>query len=166
MIRQRGLDLVLFVIVSASGCQPTPEVVIPPGLAPQQTAHEVADKMLAFIAANERGLGRALAPPRIIRVQLLRPGEAYPMNSLDGTRSLGTLSSRLNEPAWVAEAVGTFIDPIGRDGGLATSIGTHGFRLWESSDDDGGYDWFPCWVRSNDEFHADTMEGRCDAPSQ
>ena len=140
-----------------------PEVIIPPDVASTQTADEVAKKMLAAIAANERGLGRALAPPRIIRIQLLRPGEVYSMRHLDGMGGLLALSPRGGAPAWAVEAVGTFIDPIGRDGGLATNIGTHGIEIW-GDDGRGGYDWFPCWVRTSDELHANNMEGQCAPP--
>ncbi len=143
--------------------QPEPAVIIPPGVASTQTAEQVAEKMLAAIAANEQVVGRALAPPRIIRIQLLRPGEVYSMRRLDGTGSLGDLSPRGRAPGWVVEAVGTFIDPIGRDGGLATNIGTHGFRIW-GDDGLGAYDWFPCWVRTSAEFHANEMEGQCAPP--
>ncbi len=51
----------------------------------------------------------------------------------------------------------------GRDGGLPTSIGTHGFQIW-GDDGLGAYDWFPCWVRTSDEFHANEMEGQCAPP--
>jgi len=155
--------LILFVVVTACAFQPEPELIIPLGAPSRQSADEVAKQMLAFIAANERGLGRALTPPRIIRIQLLRPGEVYSMRHLDGTGSLLELSPRGAAPAWVVEAVGTFMDPIGRDGGLATSIGTHGFRMW-GDDGRGAYDWFPCWVRTTNEPHANEMEGQCAPP--
>ncbi len=85
------------------------------------------------------------------------------MRRLDGTGSLGDLSPRGRAPGWVVEAVGTFIDPIGRDGGLATNIGTHGFRMW-GDDGLGAYDWYPCGVRTPDELHANEMEGQCSPP--
>ena len=141
-----------------------PEVVIPPGVTSTQTAEEVAQKMLDVIAVNERAVGRALAPPRIIRIQLLKPGDVYYARRLDGSSGVGLSWSR-GGPSWAVEAVGTFIDPIGRDGGVATSIGTHGVYVWG----DGGswtYDWFPCWVRTSEQYHANEMEGQCEPPSQ
>ncbi len=144
---------------------PMPVIVRPPGVVSTQTADEVAKKMLEAIAANERGVGRALAPPRLIRIQLLRPGEVYSMRHLDGTGGPLELSPRGGAPGWVTEAVGTFIDAIGRDGGLPTSIGTHGFRIW-GDDGQGAYDWFTCWVRTSDEFLANEIEGQCAPPSR
>ena len=157
--------LILVVVATASACQPKAVAIVPPGVASTQTADEVAQKMLDAIAANEKGVGRALAPPRIIRVQLLRPGDEYSMARLDGTGGFEPISLRGAAPAWVVEAVGTFVDPIGRDGGLATSIGTHGYQMW-GDDGLGSYRWFPCWVRTPEEFDADMMEGQCDPPSR
>ena len=84
---------------------------------------------------------------------------------LDGTGSIGAgADPGQRGPAWLVEAVGTFIDPVGRDGGPATSIGTHGYRIW-GDDGHGGYNWFPCWVRTPDECDADNMEGQCGPPA-
>jgi hypothetical protein len=145
--------------------QPETEVIIPPGVISTQTADQVSNRMLGVIADNERAVGRALAPPRIIRIQLLRPGDAWSIVQLDGTGSMGGgVDPEQHGPAWLVEAVGTFIDPIGRDGGLPTSIGTHGYRIW-GDNGRGSYDWFPCWVRTLDEFNAGNMEGVCAAPA-
>jgi hypothetical protein len=161
-----GLSMVtLLVVLAACAGQPGPEVIIPPGVASTQTADEVSEKMLAMIAVNERAVGRALAQPRIIRIQLLKPGEAWSILQLDGTGSMGGEPRPHEEgPRWLVEAVGTFVDPIGRDGGLATSIGTHGYQVW-GDDGNGSYDWFPCWVRRPGEWQADNMEGECAPPA-
>ena len=148
--------------------QPTPEIIIPAGVTSTQTIDDVIFKTMRAIAANEEGVGRALAPVRIIRIQLLRPGDSYVLRRLDGTGSLEARGLEWGEPAWVVEAVGTFVDPIGRDFGSVTSMGAHGFYMW--GDIDGNhrrstYDWFPCWVRTADEPRADNMEGQCAPPA-
>ena len=76
--------------------------------------------MLAEIAASERTLGRALAPPRIIRIQLLRAGELYAMRRLDGSNPDGGGMAPSDGPGWMVEAVGTFLgtDDHDRAGGL------------------------------------------------
>jgi len=143
---------------------PSPEVIIPPGVATTRTAEEVAQMMLAEIATNERAVGRALAPPRIIRIQLLGPRDIYYVRYLSDGRIGLDATPRRGAPSWVVDAVGTFIDPIGRDGGLATSIGTHGYYMW-GDDGLGAYEWFPCWVRTSDEYGSGNMEGQCGPPS-
>ena len=67
----------------------TPEVVIPAGVVSTQTAEQVTRKMLDEITANERKLGYALAPARIVRIQLLRSGEMYPLRRFDGVNPGG-----------------------------------------------------------------------------
>ena len=65
--------------------------------------------MLEEIAANEGLLGRRLAEPRIVRIQLLRAGEIYWMRRLDGTGDFGVRPPD-DGPGWMVEAVGTFTD--------------------------------------------------------
>jgi hypothetical protein len=64
---------------------PGPILVTPPGVNSSQTPERVAIKMLARITANEKALGRALAPARILRIQLLREGEIFWVRHFDGT---------------------------------------------------------------------------------
>ena len=120
-------------------------VVIPPGIVSTQTADQVTRKMLDEIAANERRLGRVLAPARILRVQLLRNGEMYPTSRFDGTNPDGAALGPTDGPGWVVEAVGTFMY-YDRNTGLLESMSMHAFHEW---DDAGGEGWIahPCWVR-------------------
>ena len=109
------------------------------------------------IAADERKLGRALAAPRIIRVQLLREDEPYELRHFDGTNPGGTAMSPDEGPGWMVEAVGTFIDQDEETGRIMAQ-GTHGFHLW---DDAGGESWgfIPCWTARP--IPAEEMEGIC-----
>lgn len=142
-----------------------PPIIVPPGVVSSQTADQVAQKMLAEIEANERKLGRSLAPARIIRIQLLRKGELYEARHFDGSNPQGFGMSPDGGPGWMVEAVGTFIgeDPTT---GRIDSLGTHGFHLW---DDEGGEStgFIPCWTRLP--TPPDLMEGQCqqggDSPS-
>jgi hypothetical protein len=115
-----------------AGCQQLqqltgPNTVIPADVRSSQTAAQVTQRMLDQIAANEKKLGRSLAPARIIRVQLLHQGEPYQFKRLDGTDAAIEASAD-NGPGWVVEAVGTF---VGVDIGTSQidSLGTHGFEL-------------------------------------
>jgi hypothetical protein len=136
---------------------PAPEIIIPPGVVSTQTADQVARRMLDEIAANERKLGRALATARIIRIQLLRPGEMYELRHLDGTNPDGTGMSPDGGPGWMVEAIGTFVGEDFRTGQIEAR-GTHGFHLW---DDAGGESlgFIPCW--SVHQMPPEAMEGSC-----
>ena len=90
--------------------QPTPEVIIPPGVISTQTADQVVQRTLAMIADNEQQLGRRLAEPRIVRVQLLRAGEVYPFRRLDGTGDFGEVGPGAEGPGWMVESIGTFVE--------------------------------------------------------
>jgi hypothetical protein len=79
---------------------PAPVVVIPPGIVSSRTADEVPRLMLDEIATSERRLGRALAPARIVRIQLLRPGEMYEARHFDGTNPGGVGMSPDGGPGW------------------------------------------------------------------
>ena len=148
-----------------AGCQQlaqftTPNAVVPPDVHSSRTAAEVAQMMLASIAADEKKLGRSLAAVRIIRIQLLHAGELYELKHLDGTNPDGMGVSPNGGPGWVVEAVGTFIgvDPKSNQ---IDSIGTHGLHLW---DDQGGESagFIPCWTRLP--MAAAEMEGVCGPP--
>jgi hypothetical protein len=112
--------------------------------------------MLDAIAANERMLGRALAPARLIRIRLLRDGESFELRRFDGTGAVyrGFAS---DGPGWAVEAVGTFIYGDGQ----IDSLGTHGFTIWG---DAGGemISFFPCWSAAQP--RPEEMEGECGPP--
>ena len=124
--------------------QQAPQIIVPPGVVSTQTAQDVAQKMLNEIAINEGKLGRPLAAPRIVRIQLLRAGELYEMRHFDGSNPDGSGMSPDGGPGWMVEAVGTFIGVDHRTGQIL-SRGTHGFHLW---DDAGGesFGFIPCWT--------------------
>jgi hypothetical protein len=154
--------MVIAVSLALGACQaldvrPPPEIVIPAGVVTSQTADGVAKRMLAEIAASERTLGRSLAQPRIIRIQLLHKDEMYELRHLDGTNPSGMGVSPSEGPGWMVEAIGTF---VGQDhvSGQIVSRGTHGFHLWE---DGGGEAWgfIPCW--SLQPMPVEDMEGSC-----
>jgi hypothetical protein len=128
----------MVIIVSACG-SPGPEIIVPPGVSTKRTADEVGRLMLFEIAQNERTLGRPLAEPRIIRIQLLRPGEMYPQRRLGGSNPGGGAIGPGKVPGWVVEAVGTFVD----DGLGPRSWGMHGFRMW-ADDGSEAFGFFPC----------------------
>jgi hypothetical protein len=113
--------------------------------------------MLAEIAANERTLGRALAPARILRVRRLAAGETYWMDHLDGTNPNRSGFSPVGGGGWAVEAMGTF---LGRDPmtGQLDSRGMHGFYLWG---DTGGQSsgFIPCWTRVP--APKEELEGSC-----
>ena len=133
-----GALMAASIAVSACG-SPGPEIIVPAGVSTKRTADEVGRMMLFEIAQHERTLGRSLAEPRIIRIQLLRPGEMYPHRRLDGSNPDGVASGPSNQPGWMVEAVGTFVS----DRRGPTTWGMHGFRMWE---DDGSetFGFFPC----------------------
>ena len=148
-----------------NGCQQlaqftTPDAVVPPDVRSSRTAAEATQMMLASIAADEKKLGRSLAPVRIIRIQLLRAGELYELKHLDGTNPDGMGVSPDGGPGWVVEAVGTFVG-VDPKSGQIDSLGTHGLHLW---DDQGGESWgfIPCWTRMP--MGAEQMEGACGPP--
>ena len=122
-----------------------PVVVIPPGIESTQTAEQVTRRMLDLIQANERELGRVLAPARIIRVQLLAQGETYPTPKFDGTNPDGAALGTTDGPGWLVEATGTFTayDRLTKELRL---LSIHQYHLWE---DAGGEGWvsIPCWSR-------------------
>jgi len=134
-----------------------PLVVIPPGVVSSQSAQQVAQKMLAEIAANERTLGRVLAPAHIIRIQLLQPGETYLMTHLDGTNPGGSGMSPDGGPGWMVEATGTFFHKD-RQTGQIDAQGTHGFHLWDDVGSE-SFGFIPCWTVGP--APPAELEGRC-----
>jgi hypothetical protein len=136
----------------------------PPGVGPMTRVNPTddarppeqrfGDRMLAEIAANERKLGRALAPARIVRVQRVAEGERYQLRHFDGSATNGAMGG----PGWMVEAVGTFIDDYSSPGQV-DALGTHGFHLWG---DDGGesFGLVPCWTRHV--IPPVQLEGRCE----
>ena len=137
---------------------PPPLIIRPPGANSTQTPEQVAHLALADIGANARQLGYAISPARIIRIQLLLPGEAYRLHRLDGSPIVLSLGPA-GGPAWVVEAVGTYVGLDPRD--PAKTIhwkGAHGFFLYA---DDGSSESYalPCWVLQASEDVP--MEGQC-----
>jgi hypothetical protein len=140
----------------------------PPGVGPTTRVQQTDDgrapeerfgqAMLAEIAANEQKLGRALAPPRVVRIVRLDAGERYQLKRLDGSNPDGSALGPTDGPGWVVEAVGTFIDEDPGTGRI-DSLGTHGVHLW---DDSGGESlgFIPCWTRKP--TPPERLEGRCE----
>ena len=147
----------------------SPEVVIPSGVVSSQTVEQVVAGARARNAEMERELGRSLAPFRIIRIQLLRPGEMYTLRHLDGTlspdrgggvRTGGTFSNDV--PTWIVETTGTYVRGIPGTGDGLAERGTHGF-VWSGNNDNGG-EWFiPCWstLVVEPSLSPAEMEGSC-----
>ena len=171
-MRRSAVAVLVLALLLPAGCQESspdvsqtpdalaanrPLIVIPPGVVSSQTAADVEGKMLAQIASNERLLGRVLAPARIIRIQLLRDGEPYPLRRFDGSNPNGAAVSPSGGPGWVVEAVGTFVgvDPAT---GQIDALGTHGLHLWDDAGGE-GFAFLPCWTRVP--TLGDDMEGSC-----
>lgn len=121
------------------------------------TAEWVGQKMLAEIEDNESKLGRALAPARIVRIQLLQRDETYLLNHLDGSNPDGSRMSPDGGPGWMVEAVGTFLE-VDPQTGQIEAIGTHGFRRWDFAGSE-GFALIPCWSRVV--LPPAQMEGTC-----
>ena len=161
----RHVLVALLAILLVAGCQQLeqftgPDTVVPPGIHSSHTAAEMTQRMLAAIAADEKALGRALEPARIVRVQLLHQAEVYEFKHLDGTNPDQSGASPDGGPGWMVEAVGTFVH-VDRQTKQIDAIGTHGFHLW---DDQGGESWgfIPCWTRNK--TAPEQMEGVCQPP--
>jgi hypothetical protein len=139
--------------------QPTgPEVIVPPGVTSPHRPEEMARRMLDRISRYERVVGRSLAEPRIIRVQLLRPGEVYEARHFDGTNPLELELSPTLRPGWVVEAVGTFTSLDLDPGERPASWGTHGWIMWEDDGaETGGF--APCWSR--EVIPPEHLDGSC-----
>jgi hypothetical protein len=115
--------------------------------------------MLALIAANERRLGRVLAPARIIRIQWVDTGELFELRHFDGSNTNGAIGG----PGWGVEAVGTFIDDYSSPGQI-DALGTHGFYMWSDTEgESSAYGFIPCWTRQP--MPPDQLEGQCEGPS-
>lgn len=140
----------------------------PPGVGPTTRVQPTDDgrtpeerygqAMLAEITSNEQKLGRALAPPRIIRIVRLDPGERYELKHLDGSNPGGDAMGPSDGAGWMVEAVGTFVEEDPSTGRIE-SLGSHGFHLWE---DAGGESsgFIPCWTRQP--TPPERLEGRCE----
>jgi hypothetical protein len=145
------LVFVALVALLVTGCQEIntllsrPEVIVPPGVTSAQTADQVAKRMLDEIAANERKLGRALAPARIVKIQLLQMGEMLPLRHFDGTNPGGGAMGPSQGPGWMVEAVGTFLDFDRRNPEVLAAMGTHGFREYDDKGGD-GLAFIACWT--------------------
>ena len=124
-----------------------PIVVKPPGIESTQTAEQVMRRMLDEIHDNERRLGRVLAPAQIVRVQLLRPGEMYPIRKFDGSLggALGSPDGSPDAPAWIVEAIGTF-PGFDRGTGELVQLSIHSFHVWDDAHGESVTS-FPCWQR-------------------
>jgi len=139
----------------------TPEVFVPPGARPSMTVDGLIDLARAQNAANEQGLGRAIAPFRVLRVRLLQAGDTLVMFHRDGTispdRGAGPRTGgvyRADRPTWVVETVGTFYagsrglpvqEPAPSDG--VAVRGLHGFYFWADDLSADMVEFYPCWNR-------------------
>jgi hypothetical protein len=134
---------------------PGPQVIIPPGLVSSRSAEDMAQSMLDQIAAHERTIGRRLATPRIVRIQLLPPGQDDLYRRFDG-HPTGHGASDAGLPVWVVEAVGTFAQ-----GGpnFPEAWGMHGWLTWRDDGSDESWSFTKCW--SERPISPDEMEGSC-----
>jgi len=153
----RTLAALVSTLLLAGCLEQQAPVIVPPGVTSTRTADQVARMMLDEIAANERTLGRALSPARIVRIQLLRPGERYEMRRLDGQNPDGSAMSPDGGPGWMVEAVGTFIAVDDETGRLQLK-GMHGFHRWDDAGGE-GTGFYPCWAAIP--VPAASMEGSC-----
>lgn len=156
---------VLVAVLILAGCQQLqqltgPDTIVPAGIHSPHTPAEMTQRMLDDIAADEKLLGRSLAPARIIRVQLLRQDELYEFKRFDGTNPNGIGASPDGGPGWMVEAVGTFFSTDPRTGRI-DNIGTHGFHLWADQGSE-SFGFYPCWTAQN--LRPEDMEGVCPPP--
>jgi hypothetical protein len=144
-----------------AGCSSlaTYEVVMPSGVRTTTTAAVVAQRTLESIAENERGLGHAIEPARIVRVRLLGPGEWFEPRRLDGT-SAGAerRGSSDGGPAWFVEAIGTFYH-VDKRTGQVDSRGYHGWFEWDENGEPGSSGYLECWNLPG--ARAGDREGSC-----
>ena len=140
-----------------------PEIVIPPGAVSARSADQVARMTLDDIAAAEWRLGHALAPARIVRIQLLRPGDVYPGDRLDGTNPQGQAFGTMGDPAWVVEVIGTFYSGDRTD--RIAAKGTHGFSQFFDSGNKVVI-FYACWTLHPQPlgswYAPDNFEGTCE----
>ena len=155
----------------------SPEVVIPSGVVSRKSADQVAQMALEEIDYKERHFaelaGRGvvgatrfpLAPARIIRIQLMRAGETYPMRHFDPTSPEGAAMSGDGGVGWVIEAIGTdYTEHLDRSNVSGTilldSKAVHRFfRFDDSSPDMSSILSFPCWTA--DASFRYPMDGNC-----
>jgi len=164
-VTARRPSVALLALLLLAGCDQVhqlmgPETVVPPDVQSNQSAAEVTQKMFAAIAADEKALGRSLAPPRIVHVQLLRPGELYELKKFDGTNPSRIGAGADDAPVWVVEAVGTFIGVDPRTGRI-DALGMHGLHVWADAGD-GGDAFIACW--SLHPLLPEELEGVCQPP--
>ena len=135
------------------------EVIVPSDLRMTLKPADIERKALDFIREDEKTLGRALAPARILRIVALPPGSMYPATYRDGSNPGGGGFGSTDGPGWAVVAEGTFlgIDPTT---GTIDSKGTYGyFGLDDTAD--GGYSriLIPCWVATTSD--PVQLEGDC-----
>ena len=175
----RPADQVAAPAVSPSASVPaSPEIVIPAGVVSPKSAAQVAEMALEAIAHSERGFadlagrgmpgfgtGHPIEPARIIRIQLMHPGETYPMRHFDGTSPEGAVMSGDGGVGWVVETVGTdwqaFFDRTtpGYNITLQSKAAHRFFRFDDSSPDVSDLRSFPCWTV--DRAYPYPMDGNC-----
>ena len=112
-----------------------PEVIVRPGVVSRQTPALVIQKTLGEIAANERKLGLALVPTRIVKVQLLDEGEFYELGN-------GGAMAPDDGPGWMVEVIGTFVEDARQPGSVL--VGTRGYYRWDDAGS-GGTSFVECW---------------------
>jgi hypothetical protein len=135
------------------------EVVVPSDLRMSLKPAVIERMALDHIRDNEKTLGRALAPARILRIVALPAGATYPATRRDGTNPDRGGLGPSDGPGWAVVAEGTFVG-IDHQAGKIVSHGTYGYFGFGDIED-GGYSriFIPCWVATTP--NPADLEGSC-----
>lgn len=128
------------------------------GLRLARTPAEVERLALDQIAADERLLGRVLAPARVLRVMDLPAGATLPAPRADGTNPTRAALGPHVGDGWVVVAEGTQVH-TDRATGAIDRHGTRGYFWFDDRDDAIERIIIPCWTSPN--VPVVPLEGSC-----